>query len=591
MTSVSGAAGLGARITQPRSSLCPDEPDCGERSGLVGFVLEAERAGDAAGKLSGLAKNEVYCIACSIYDARWRRAFASEKVGAMADSIPAASGRIFMSYRREETAYPAGWLYDRLADRFGSDQVFKDVDSIELGDDFVEVITRAVGACDVLLALIGREWLTITDARGRRRLSNPNDFVRLEIEAALTRNVRVIPILVDGASMPDAAGLPKSLARLVRRQALELSSTRFASDTGRLLNVLERTLVEVRTEHDDAASLREPAEKPPAPSTTKDQEASERQEQAEPTPTTKVPPATPATLPTARPATQQSEPPAPSTTELREVPERQAAHRKPTPSTPPPAPATAAATRPPSDWGKPPGTKRRGLSTRARILAGAGVGVVLILVIVTIVANSRTTSGSGESVLFQDDFSTTANGWADAGSTRAGGHYHNGAYRIYVEPATGGSVEGSLPTSANSVYPSAPPKVSIQVEAQRLAGDQDTSYGIACRANTNGNVNYLFFVGDGGAEIGKEDASGYHKLKGVEIASLDADARNSLDADCNGDEGSVYLNLYVNGELAVEWTDDANPLPTASVGLFVVTGDNAKTAIEAEFDNFAVTQL
>jgi TIR domain len=510
----------------------------------------------------------------------------------MADSIAAASGRIFVSYRREETAYPAGWLYDRLADRFGSDQVFKDVDSIELGDDFVEVITRAVGACDVLLALIGREWLTITDARGRRRLSNPHDFVRLEIEAALTRKVRVIPILVDGASMPDAAELPKSLARLVRRQALELSPSRFTSDTGRLLNVLERTLVEVRTEHDDAASLREPAEKPPAPSTTKDQEASERREPAEPTPTTEVPPATPATPPTARPATQQSEPPAPSTTELREVPERQEAQRKPTPSIPPPPPATAAATRPPSDRGKLPGTKRRGLSTRARILAGAGVGVVLILVIVTIVANSRTTSGSAESVLFQDDFSTTANGWADAGSTRAGGHYHNGTYRIYAKPATGGSAEGSSPTSANSVYPSAPPKVSIQVEAQRLAGDQDTWYGIACRANpNNSNIDYVFLVGDGHAEIGKEDASsGYQTLKGVDTSSLDADAKNSLDADCNGDEGSVYLNLYVNGELVAEWTDETNSLPNGTVALFVATGPKANTAVEAEFDNFAVTQ-
>jgi hypothetical protein len=81
----------------------------------------------------------------------------------MAGPIPAASGRIFISYRREETAYPAGWLFDRLAERFGSGQVFKDVDSIQLGDDFVEVITRAVGSCDVLLALIGDEWLTITD--------------------------------------------------------------------------------------------------------------------------------------------------------------------------------------------------------------------------------------------------------------------------------------------------------------------------------------------------------------------------------------------------------------------------------------------
>jgi hypothetical protein len=294
----------------------------------------------------------------------------------MAGSIPAASGRIFMSYRREETAYPAGWLYDRLADRFGSDQVFKDVDSIELGDDFMEVITRAVGACDVLLALIGREWLTITDARGRRRLSNPHDFVRLEIEAALTRKVRVIPILVDGASMPDAAELPKSLARLVRRQALELSPSRFASDTGRLLNVLERTLVEVRTEHDDPASLREPAEKPPAPSTTKDQEVPERQEQAEPTPTTEVPPATPATPPTARPATQQSEPPAPSTTEVREVPERQEAQPRPRPSTLPLAPATPAASRLPSDSGKPPGTKRHTSADpgRGRCWGGADPG-------------------------------------------------------------------------------------------------------------------------------------------------------------------------------------------------------------------------
>src|SRR6266566_9099778 len=110
----------------------------------------------------------------------------------MAGPTPAASGRIFISYRREETAYPAGWLFDRLADRFGGGQVFKEVDSIQLGDDFVEVITTAVGSCDVLLALIGDEWLTVTDEDGRRRLDSPEDFVRLEIETALTRNVLVI---------------------------------------------------------------------------------------------------------------------------------------------------------------------------------------------------------------------------------------------------------------------------------------------------------------------------------------------------------------------------------------------------------------
>jgi hypothetical protein len=186
----------------------------------------------------------------------------------MTESAASSTGRIFISYRREETAYAAGWLYDRLADRYGGGQIFKDVDSIQLGDDFVEVITRAVGSCDVLLALVGDQWLTITDEDGRRRLDDPDDFVRVEIEAALTRNVRVIPILVDGARMPRAKELPRSLARLVRRQALELSPARFEYDTGRLLAVLDRTLAEVRTAHEDAAAASASAGKATDPSTT-----------------------------------------------------------------------------------------------------------------------------------------------------------------------------------------------------------------------------------------------------------------------------------------------------------------------------------
>jgi hypothetical protein len=264
----------------------------------------------------------------------------------MTASPPTAPGRIFISYRREETAYPAGWLFDRLADRFGGGQVFKDVDSIQLGDDFVEVITTAVGSCDVLLALIGDEWLTITDEHGRRRLDDPDDFVRLEIEAALARKVRVIPILVGGASMPRADELPDSLSKLVRRQALELSPSRFEFDTSRLLRVLDTTLAEVRKAHEDAVSRVAPAVKAPDPSTTEVEEAPERLEQA-----------------------GQSR----------------------TPIVPPVAPATPGGAQPPSERDKPPDKQRRRLSTRARILAGAGVGVVLILLIVAITANSRTT--------------------------------------------------------------------------------------------------------------------------------------------------------------------------------------------------------
>ena len=173
----------------------------------------------------------------------------------MAEATVGSTGRIFISYRREETAYPAGWLFDRLAQHFGAAQIFKDVDSIKLGDDFVQVITRAVGACHVLLALIGDQWLTITNDRGQPRLEDPDDFVRLEIKAALERNVRIIPILVDGAKMPRADDLPAGLDGLERRQALELSPSRFEYDTSRLLKVLDMTLAEVRTARGDAAVI------------------------------------------------------------------------------------------------------------------------------------------------------------------------------------------------------------------------------------------------------------------------------------------------------------------------------------------------
>jgi TIR domain len=95
------------------------------------------------------------------------------------------AGRVFISYRRQETAWPARELYDVLVAELGPDRVFKDVDNIEPGDDFVERIQSAVGSCQVLLALIGPQWLTITDARGERRLDDPQDFVRLEVETAL----------------------------------------------------------------------------------------------------------------------------------------------------------------------------------------------------------------------------------------------------------------------------------------------------------------------------------------------------------------------------------------------------------------------
>ena len=154
----------------------------------------------------------------------------------------AEGGGIFVSYRRQETSHLAGRLYDRLADRFGNSQVFIDVDTIEPGVDFAEEIFRAVAACKVLLAVIGPDWLTATDERGRRRLDDPDDIVRLEIEAALARDVRVIPILVEGAVMPTRLDLPESVAGLARRNALLIRHESFRYDVDRLVTAMERVL-------------------------------------------------------------------------------------------------------------------------------------------------------------------------------------------------------------------------------------------------------------------------------------------------------------------------------------------------------------
>jgi TIR domain len=136
----------------------------------------------------------------------------------------------------------AGRLYDRLAVRLGEDQVFMDVDTIALGVDFAEVISQAVSTCEVLLAVIGPRWLTATDQEGRRRLDDPEDIVRLEVAAALERDIRVIPILVEGAVMPRRQELPEALVGLARRNALILRHESFRSDADRLLAAIEPIL-------------------------------------------------------------------------------------------------------------------------------------------------------------------------------------------------------------------------------------------------------------------------------------------------------------------------------------------------------------
>lgn len=150
---------------------------------------------------------------------------------------------IFISYRRADSCAYAGRVYDHLVDRFGKGRVFMDVDSIEPGVDFIEVLQNTVGSCDVLIAVIGRQWLTATDADGRR-LDHPEDLVRVEVSTALNRNVRVIPALVGGAQMPASHDLPEALAQLARRNAFEISDTSFVPTLNRLIESLEKIIPE-----------------------------------------------------------------------------------------------------------------------------------------------------------------------------------------------------------------------------------------------------------------------------------------------------------------------------------------------------------
>ena len=152
--------------------------------------------------------------------------------------------RIFISYRREDSAGHAGRLSDHLMDHFGKGQVFMDVDAIEPGLNFVDVVQKAVASCDSLIAVIGREWLTAPDPAGSggRRLEDSADLVRLEIATALERDIRVIPVLVQGAQMPLATDLPENLKALARRNSLELSDTRFRNDVERLIDAIQAPL-------------------------------------------------------------------------------------------------------------------------------------------------------------------------------------------------------------------------------------------------------------------------------------------------------------------------------------------------------------
>jgi hypothetical protein len=156
---------------------------------------------------------------------------------------------IFISYRRSDSQDRTRRLYDRLVAEFGRDKVFIDIESIPLGSDFPTVLSNVLAQCQIVLVVIGPDWATVTEPNGAKRLNNPQDFVRLEVEAALGHEVPVVPVLVGGSVMPDGKKLPEALRPLCRRHAITVGDDpRFDGDVDQLVRGLNRLLSEGLTE-------------------------------------------------------------------------------------------------------------------------------------------------------------------------------------------------------------------------------------------------------------------------------------------------------------------------------------------------------
>ena len=141
-----------------------------------------------------------------------------------------------MSYRRQDSAATSGRLRDHMAAVLGDDRIFLDVDKIGIGEDFVSAILTEISSAQVMLVMIGRDW---GDPQGSgARLHHPMDHVRAEIRAGLSTDLRVIPVLVDGATMPEAEDLPEDLRLLTRLNAFEIRNARFADDADALIGLI-----------------------------------------------------------------------------------------------------------------------------------------------------------------------------------------------------------------------------------------------------------------------------------------------------------------------------------------------------------------
>jgi hypothetical protein len=412
----------------------------------------------------------------------------------------------------------------------------------------------------VLLALIGHQWLAAA--------AGPEDFVRVEIESALTRGVQVIPVLVDGARMPAAAELPPSLALLAQRPPLSLGAANPEADVSRLIQVLDQSIAERQATQAGLGGLAG----------------------NQPTVTGMAPSWGP-------PAVQ------------------------PPPRQPPPGHSGPAQIKSAQIQSAQTKRMRRRPRTLVTALIACGVVAAAVVAFVAIpggghpaasaassssaagshhdsspkVSNSASPSASAK-VLVTDDFSTNKVGWVDDAHASAGAYTGSGAYRLSVSGYNGQN-ELARPSGAGSGLSGVTPlNLDVTVDVRKLSGAaQGYGLGLAFRGDGNGNL-YAFLIEDHAVAIQKWVGDGA-RVTGdpapVSVSDLHVGASDRLRAVGTTIDGgqAVHLELWLNGKKLVDYTDRDNPYIRGYMGLYVESISDSPSTAAAEFDNFTAAQL
>jgi TIR domain len=168
--------------------------------------------------------------------------------------LEATVAEVFINYRTGDGEWPAAFLDDKFKRRYGADRVFRDATSLEAGRDFRPELRRRLERCTVLVVVIGPTWLTARDDAGRRRLDNPSDYVRMEIEESLARKIRVVPLTLNDVRLPLADELPAKIAGLADRQSRVFRSRHYESDFEQLVTVIDKEIPRATENHDAVRS-------------------------------------------------------------------------------------------------------------------------------------------------------------------------------------------------------------------------------------------------------------------------------------------------------------------------------------------------